>query len=409
MTATLPTGAWVRALWPGIAALVAVMGIGRFVYTPILPDMLAAGALTLREAGWVASANFVGYLVGAMAASRIHGPAAQSALARAGLAATVVTLAAMAATDGLAAWMALRFASGVASAFALVFVSTQVLARLTAIGAADRTIALYGGVGIGIAASAALTQAVHATDGSWRAAWAVSAVLAAVFAAAAWRGAGWRPGPGGARAATGAAAAASTAEAAGTAGAADTIAPDPTGRRAFLAVVLAYGLFGLGYVIHATYLPAMVRAAGYPPSAAAWIWVLVGLASLPSIAAWRAVARRFGARAAIAGCYAVEGATALVPLAGDSIAWAAVAAFGLGATFIPVTGLALPFARGLDPANAARAIGTMTAAFGAGQIVGPVAAAYLADGRGFGGPSVLACVALLAAAALMAPRLGARE
>jgi MFS family permease len=167
-------------------------------------------------------------------------------------------------------------------------------------------------------------------------------------------------------------------------------------------VVLAYGLFGLGYVIHATFLPAMVRAAGHPPSAAAWIWVLVGVAVLPATLFWQRIARRIGARAAIAACYAVEGATALVPLALDSIVGAAVAAAGLGATFIPVTGLALPYARGLDASHGARAIGTMTAAFGLGQIVGPVAGAWLAERHGFGGPSLLACAVLLAAAALMA-------
>jgi predicted MFS family arabinose efflux permease len=178
--------------------------------------------------------------------------------------------------------------------------------------------------------------------------------------------------------------------------------------RAFWVTVLAYGLFGFAYVIHATYLPAMVRGAGYSASAASWVWVIVGLVALPSTGIWRAIAKRHGARGALVGCYALQGVTALAPLFGDSIVGAGIAAVGLGATFIPLTGLALPFARALDPARSARAIGVMTAAFGAGQIVGPVAAAYLAEGRGgFGGPSVLACAVLLVAAAMMLPRLDA--
>jgi predicted MFS family arabinose efflux permease len=293
------------ALLPGIAALVAVMGISRFVYTPILPDMLAAEVLTLRGAGWVASANFVGYLVGALAASRIPGRLAQSRGLRAGLAVSVLALLAMALLDGIVAWMAVRFVAG---------------------------------------------PPPHPPPPS----------------------------------------------------------VDPPAPRAFHAAVLAYGLFGLGYVIHATYLPAMVRAAGYAPAAASWIWVLVGAVALPSIAFWRGVAQRAGARTAIVGCYLVQGVTALAPLfAGDSIAAAAIAALGLGSTFIPASGLALPFARDLDPAGSARAIGVMTASFGAGQIVGPVAAAYPAERSGFGGPSALACGGLLAAAALMRPRFDA--
>ena len=404
-----PTRAAVRrALWPGIAALVAVMGISRFVYTPILPDMLAAEVLTLRGAGWVASANFVGYLIGALAASRIPGRLAQSRGLRAGLAVSVLALLAMALLDGIVAWMAVRFVAGMASAFALVFVSTQVLERLSAIGQADRTIWLYSGVGIGIVVSALGVQAAVAAGLPWPGTWAAAAAIASVFAAHAWAPAGVVQV--GAARTRGAAS-----EPAGNTGAPAPAVPaaaaapaDPPAPRAFRAAVLAYGLFGLGYVIHATYLPAMVRAAGYAPAAASWIWVLVGAVALPSIAFWRGIAQRSGPRTAIVGCYLVQGVTALVPLfAGDSIAAAAIAALGLGATFIPASGLALPFARGLDPAGSARAIGVMTAAFGAGQIVGPVAAAYLAERSGFGGPSALACGVLLAAAALMRPRFDA--
>jgi MFS family permease len=399
---------WRRTLWPGIAALVAVMGIGRFVYTPILPEMLASGALTLRGAGWVAAANFVGYLLGALAAAAVQGRLARSRLARAGLLITVATMAAMALPGGVGSWMALRCLAGAASAFALVAVSNQVLERMSAIGAADRTIWLYSGVGLGIVLSAVVVQAVTAAGGGWSQAWTVSAVLSAGFAVVAWRATGVA-GVGAASAASSAGAAAPPESMAG-AGPAPGSPPAPIppaagAPRAYLAAVAAYGLFGLGYVIHATYLPAMVRAAGGSAASAAWIWVLVGVASLPAIALWRAVARRYGTRAAIVGCYAFEGATALVPIFGEgSLVAAAIAAIGLGASFIPVTGLALPFARGLDAARGARAIGVMTAAFGAGQIVGPIAAADLAQRFGFGGPSLLSCAVLLAAAVIMAPR-----
>jgi MFS family permease len=393
--------AWWHALWPGIAALVAVMGIGRFVYTPILPEMMASGALTLREAGWLASANFLGYLVGAMAASSIHGRGAQSVLARAGLVLTVVTLAAMAVPGAPPAWMALRFVAGLASAFALVFVSTQVLGRLAALGEGDRLIWLYTGVGIGIAVSSLLTIAGNAGGLGWPTSWAIAAALAAVFSVLAWRGAGG--GLGGTASGD-----ARVTETDVSTNRPEPPAAPPAATRAFRMTVLAYGLFGFAYVIHATYLPAMVRGAGYSASAASWVWVLVGLVALPSTAIWRAIAKRHGARGALVGCYLLQGVTALAPLFGDSIVGAGIAAVGLGTTFIPLTGLALPLARALDPTRSARAIGLMTAAFGAGQIVGPVAAAYLAEGwGGFGGPSVLACLVLLLAAALMLPRLDA--
>lgn len=396
-------GAIRAALWPGMAALIAFMGLGRFAYTPILPEMLAAGVLDLPAAGWVASANFLGYLVGAIGAASVRDRGLQSRLARASMAVTVLALAAMAATDGVVAWLLVRFAAGVASAVAMVFVSAQVLERMTALGAADRAIWLYASVGVGIAGSAAMSQTVHAAGGAWTHQWIAAAVAAAVFTAAAWRGTASDGGVGCAAASSGTAGAGAAASAP-PAPATGAAAPAP---RAYRATVIAYGLFGFGYVIHATYLPAMVREAGYPPAAAAWVWVLVGLVALPSFVAWRALARRWGAGRAIAAGYALEGATALATLAEGSIVAAGVAAVGLGATFLPVTGLALPHARALAASGGARAIGVMTVAFGLGQIVGPIVAAYLATGRGFGAPSLVAALALFTAAALMRLRLDA--
>ena len=50
--------------------MAAALGIGRFVYTPILPAMLTALGWSKSDAGLVASANFLGYFVGALLSGR---------------------------------------------------------------------------------------------------------------------------------------------------------------------------------------------------------------------------------------------------------------------------------------------------------------------------------------------------
>lgn len=119
----------------GMCALAASMGIGRFAYTPILPFMVGELDLSAQESGYIASANFFGYLVGALAGAARQLPGSTRSWFLAALALSALTSAAMAATTLVPAFFLIRFASGMASAFVFVFSTTLVLNRLAA---ADR-------------------------------------------------------------------------------------------------------------------------------------------------------------------------------------------------------------------------------------------------------------------------------
>src|SRR5262245_10885352 len=147
--ARLPTLTAAAVCAIAVVALAVAMGIGRFALTPLLPLMVRDGPLVPSGGAWLAAANYLGYLAGALTAGRIH--VAPSVLMRASLAGIVASTAAMGMIDGLVAWTGLRFAAGVLSAWALVAVSAWALQHLAQAGRADLSGLVYSGVGLGIA------------------------------------------------------------------------------------------------------------------------------------------------------------------------------------------------------------------------------------------------------------------
>src|SRR5690349_25034156 len=165
----------------GAAGLGAAMGLGRFAYTPILPLMTAQAALSPQAAGALATANYVGYLAGALAGTASPRLARSTVAWRTSLAVLVVTLAAMPLLPNTIGWLALRTVAGFASAVVFVIAVNSMMdhlpPHLPGWG--------FGGVGLGIALSGALVLALPAEAG-WQGAWWISAVLAAALAAVAW-------------------------------------------------------------------------------------------------------------------------------------------------------------------------------------------------------------------------------
>src|SRR5947207_8967979 len=157
----------------GLLARAVVICVGRFVYTPILPPMVEALHLSKSAAGLIASANFVGYLAGALLAT-MPLPGSRRTWLLGALAVNAVGLAAMGLTSSLTLFLLLRLIAGIASAFALIFASALVLERLAQAGRSGLSAVHFAGVGTGIVASAALV----ATLSDWRTMWFASAAMA---------------------------------------------------------------------------------------------------------------------------------------------------------------------------------------------------------------------------------------
>ena len=365
----------------GFLALAAAIGIGRFAYTPILPYMVEELGLDRSRAGLVASANFLGYFVGALAAAAAPPGGRRHWLAWA-LALNALAIGAMAAGASTPLFLLLRFAGGAASALAMVFASALVLDRLAAMRRPEWAALLYAGVGGGIAVSALAVPAVALRGGDWRGPWlACSAAAAVLSLAAVWlvREDAHPPPFGPVRRA----------------------APAADGGARLRRFVLAYGLFGFGYAVTATFVSDMARADPALRPAENAVWLCVGLAAMPSVAPWVWAGRRWGNDRAFAAACLVEAAgVALGGLAGGA-ASLLLAAGLLGGTFVGVTALGLVNARLLSPADPRRAIALATASFGLGQMAAPAFAGALRDALGgYAVPSLLAAAALSAAATL---------
>ena len=364
----------------GLVALAAAMGIGRFIYTPILPLMVEGVGLSQGQAGLIASANFAGYLLGAIAAATPGLPGSRRGWFLGALAASALTTAAMAFDAGASYFALVRFLGGGASAFVLVHSSTLVLDRLAASGRGALAATHFAGVGVGIAASAILMLALAPLGGGWRAAWLAAGALSAVALLAATV---FVPSGDGPR------------------------APRSAGVRrgkfgpGFAWLLAAYGLVGFGYVITATFLVALVRAGDATRPIEPYVWLMVGAAAAPSVALWTWCGRSFGVHRAFAAACVVEAIGVAASVLWPTIAGIIIAAIFLGGTFVGLTALGLIGARSLAPSQPHRALGLMTASFGAGQIIGPSFAGFLYDATGsFALPTLGAAAALMISAAM---------
>jgi predicted MFS family arabinose efflux permease len=370
-----------RAALAALAALALAMGIGRFAFTPVFPLMQDAAGLSLAEGGWLASANYLGYLAGGISAMALR--MRPAAAVRAGLASIGVSTLAMGFVQHLLPWAVLRLAAGIASAWVFVYVSTWALERLAALGRPRLGGVVYAGVGTGIVLAGVTCLAVTALHGGAEAAWV--ALGAVVFAGSAFLWNSFRS----------AATRASSREA-------------PYRWRTELAVpIVCYGLFGFGYIIPATFVPAMAKRAISDPGLFGWAWPLFGLAAVFSTLAASRLARVMSHRAIWIGGSLLMALGVAMPLMLRGLGGILLAALLVGGTFMVVTMAGLQEARRLAGAQARVQLAAMTSAFALGQIVGPLTVGPVAGMDGdFARPLLVAAGALvLSAIALGVPGL----
>jgi MFS family permease len=364
------------------------MGIGRFAFTPILPLMQVDGSIDLVRGGWLASANYAGYLAGGLSAIAWRWSAASAI--RLGLAAVALSTLGMALPLGVPSWLVLRAVAGVASAWVLVFATAAVLTRLDQAPALERGSLAgmhFSGVGVGIVVAGLLTALVVRAEDPARASWIATGGVAAVFAVML-RGR-FDAGP----------------------RAPQVASPVPRLPPQALALAACYAAFGFGYIIPATFLSAMAREATAGGALYVLTWPLFGAAAAASTWLVQRMGSSVQPRVVWAAGQGVMAVGVAVPALAPGIA--AVVASGLlvGGTFMVVTMAGMQEARRISGAAAARMLGVMTSSFAVGQIAGPLlVSALAAHGVGYAAALEVAAAALVASALFLCflPERGSR-
>jgi hypothetical protein len=347
----------------GMLSLAVAMGIGRFAFTPLLPMMLHDGVINLPTASWLATANYLGYWLGAMACALqpwawarwpALRPVVHTSAVRMGLVATVLLTCGMA-WHWPVVWPLWRFLAGVISAVVFVYTSGWCLARLAALGAPRLSGIIFVGPGLGITVSGLAATAMVAGGVTAATGWLAFGALAVVLTALAWP------------------------QLHGTVAA----APPPAGpmgaasHGAVAVLALAYGLAGFGYIITATFLPVIARQA-LPGSV--WLdlfWPLLGLGVAAGALLTIRLPVHWDRRHLLMGCYAMQATGVLMGVYLPSLLGFALGSLLIGLPFTAITLFAMQEVRRLRPHGASALIGLLTAVYGVGQIAGPPLVAWL--------------------------------
>lgn len=376
-----------RIAFAGMAALAVAMGIGRFAFTPLLPLMQDDAGLSVAAGGYLASANYLGYFLGSLLATRLR-VRDDTAVLGSMLVIAAATVA-MGAVTFYPAWLALRLTAGIANAWIAIFAFSWCLDRLAALQSPVLNSLIFAGVGAGILVVGVICALLMLLPVSSNAMWIVFGVLALVVTAAVWRT--YRSGHGAAH---------------------HPLQRAPAGRlpwsREAVLLVFCFGASGFGYIIPATFLPAMAREIIPDPAIFGWAWPVFGLAAMASTLFAAVLLRGFAPRRVWMICHLVMACGVVLPVFWNGLAAIMAAALCVGGTFMVITMLSIQEARAAAPGHVVQLTAVMTASFALGQILGPVAASVLlAAGLGFAS-GLLVAGALLVVSAL-ALHAGARR
>ena len=359
-------------------ALMMAMGIGRFALTPQLPRLIAEGQFDLTAGGLVAAANYLGYFLGAVDGMFARQPAQVRLRLHGGLWLCVLLTLASAAAEGFWSHLLLRFGTGVASAWVLVMITSLSQQLANAHGRQRLGALVFAGPGVGIAVTGLLALGAHLLGLGSAALWLIYAMAALVMLLAVLR---WLP------------------RALEPAPVAATGNSGPTQGKGIGRLGLVYGLYGIGYILPATFLSQMANQQFQGQWMADLFWPAFGLSAALGVVV--VSLRRPGRTSAwLTATLWLQGLGVLACLQGGGIG------LGLGVVlcggpFLACMQLVMQRSRELAPHATQRNAGLLTACFALGQLSGPLLAALSSHFSGGLQPALVMAAAGLGLAGVL--------
>ncbi len=363
------------------------LGIGRFAYALVLPDMRDTLHWSYSAAGFMNTVNAAGYLIGALIAAQTARRFGGLTAVRGGTLAALVSLVVCAMTGDFIALSLARLVTGIGAGVALV-AGGAVAARVALARPAQASFVLslfYAGPPLGIVISGLIAPFVLQAfgPGSWWIVWAVLAGAGAMLIVPLL-----------------------LMRLPANAAMPETRA-DRVSLRPMAIYLFGYFLYGAGYIAYLTFMIAYVRDLGGGAAAQSGFWCLIGLAGFTTPWVWRRVLALDRGGWPTALILTINAIGAALPSLSHSPVMLTLSAAVFGIAFSTVTTATTAFVRfNLPQAAWPRAIAALTISFGVGQTLGPFAVGAITDAMGSLTYALNVSAALLLLGAVMAAMQG---
>lgn len=336
----------------GILFLAVAMGMGRFSFTPILPFLRESEGISVQTGSWIATGNYIGYLIGALWAGRVvHN---QKGILGIHVWLCFLSIIGMGFTSSVTIWFLLRILSGISGGFIFVLTSSMLMDYLADNRLGKWSGYIFSGIGLGILISG-LTVPFFVDYRNWQTAYFGLAIIAALFIFITflfWRNLNAQP---------------------------HTLKQnhEKVMKGFMLWLALAYGLEGMGYIITGTFLVDIVYEIPALRPYAGFSWVIVGLGAIPSAPIWMWLMTSFKATRIISIAYALQILGLILPVLSMNIYTVMLSALLFGSTFVGLVAMSTGYGRQLYPKQSASVVSVLTSYYASGQIIGPLVAAWI--------------------------------